>query len=492
MDEITWIDHINQWESFLKMRIGRLDKNEYGDRTKLLRQLFVLNQVRFASTFEPELLLNFIRGEINIGGFNSIDKYYFNLNESQKTSVEYCLGNSNLSLIKGPPGTGKTQVISEICAQLLERNPNIRILICSETHVAVNNILTRISKVSNCAKILRVNDKEEDSGLEDFLPNNILEQYITILEKSNVEQSVLDIIRKSLLENYDYNIEKQIILSANVVGMTCNKVSAYNFDKSWESFDVLIIDEVCKATLPEILGPILVSKKAILVGDPQQLPPVFCSEDLDVLNDIEKNHLQNYMYIDKLFDDENVVLLDTQYRMNNQIGSMISELFYSSELQNGRNIECNDCILWYDYNPHENWPQRSEIGHSKMMNDEEVKIISEIIENLDEKSENINDVAVIVPYKLQSFVLRKNIKKTKNINVKIDTVDGFQGKESDYVIFGLTRTHGSFKFLADKRRLNVALSRAKDGIFIVGSLKYARHNRLLSKVSKYTTLKKLY
>ena len=72
-------------------------------------------------------------------------------------------------------------------------------------------------------------------------------------------------------------------LSSNVVGMTCNRVGAYSFQTSLEMFDVAIIDEVCKATLPEILMPLCISHKAILVGDPKQLPPVFCKDDREII-----------------------------------------------------------------------------------------------------------------------------------------------------------------------------------------------------------------
>ena len=79
--------------------------------------------------------------------------------------------------------------------------------------------------------------------------------------------------------------------------------------------------------------------------------------------------------------------------------------------------------------------------------------------------------------------------KYEGLNISIDTVDGFQGKESDLVIFGITRTAGPFRFLADKRRLNVALSRAKDQIIILGYMRYARKHKLLSQIADMCQVK---
>lgn len=95
-------------------------------------------------------------------------------------------------------------------------------------------------------------------------------------------------------------------------------------------------------------------------------------------------------------------------------------------------------------------------------------------------------IGIITPYKAQASLLKKMIQVSKKI--KIDTVDGFQGKECDVIIFSVTRTTGSYRFLADARRLNVALSRAKDRIIIVGDLQYARKNALLLDVMKYCTI----
>ena len=183
----------------------------------------------------------------------------------------------------------------------------------------------------------------------------------------------------------------------------------------------------------------------------------------------------------------NVTLLDTQYRMTNQIGDLIGKLFYSEKLKNGRNADVEDGILWIDYVPTQIWPldEVDSTEKQRIYNLNECEIISNVLMKLNANSNNGISVAIIAPYKHQVYMLRKLLQteSLSNLDINIDSVDGFQGKECDVVIFSLTRTVGSFRFLADVRRLNVALSRARDRIIIIGNLDYATKNSLLNEVS---------
>ena len=109
-----------------------------------------------------------------------------------------------------------------------------------------------------------------------------------------------------------------------------------------------------------------------------------------------------------------------------------------------------------------------------------------LLEKILEEKGSDTTVAIIAPYRAQVGLLRRSCKKTSN--TKIDTVDGFQGKESDIVIFSVTRTMGSYRFLADERRLNVALSRAKDKIYIVGEKNYGEKEHVLKKIIERSTV----
>lgn len=486
MNSDLWTEHLAHWKQFLTERLSSI--NDIGERVKIERQLKVIEQVQYAAVLNPKLLIEFINPSDTPSLEADCGDYFLTLNESQQEAVKSALGDCYLSLIQGPPGTGKTQVIAEICLQLYRQNPNVRILVCSETHIAVNNLISRISKHNEDIRIVRIRDKEQNSEVDEYSPESIMRTYSEWLRENCKIDAIVDVITNTLSNYEDISLEKALALSANIVGMTCNRVGAYAFYSLNEMFDVAIVDEACKATLPEILMPLTVAKRAILVGDPKQLPPVFCSEEIEIIRSIDNCNLLNHMYIDELFlRSNNVTFLNKQYRMINQIGDLINKLFYSGKLINGRNEDAEDCILWIDYVPTQTWPL-NEVdieGKQKIYNLNECEIITKVIMNLDAKSRNGTSVAIITPYKHQVLMLRKLLQteSLRNLDINIDSVDGFQGKECDVVIFSITRTVGSFRFLADERRLNVALSRARDKLIIIGNLDYTVRNSLLKAVS---------
>ncbi|HFI0081488.1 TPA: DEAD/DEAH box helicase [Streptococcus suis] len=482
MEDSNWSEHLNHWQLFLEERL-RLTTDESGEQTKIKRQIRAINAVRFGAVLNPTALLSFIQPDAQKLDYPILD-WNLNLNSSQKIAVKASLSGNDLTLIQGPPGTGKTQVIAETCLQLYQSNSSIRILVCSETHIAVNNVLDRVGKLNDEMRIVRIQDKEESLSIINYSSESILENYSAWVDDNVTNETISQILRESFINSKDKRgTEKALFLSSNLVGMTCNRVGAYNLINSNELFDVVIIDEVCKATLPEILMPLSISKKAILVGDPKQLPPVFSTEERSVIESIENSNLQDYMYINELFEGDNgAVLLDTQYRMSSQIGKLIGDLFYSGKLIDGRKEEILNAVNWIDYKPTKKWPLDVEIksDNPKIFNLDECKIILQLV-NLLSKLDNVGSIAIIAPYRAQVNKLR-TILKNVDLNINVDTVDGFQGKESDVVIFSLTRNHGTFRFLSDERRLNVALSRAKNKIFIVGDVRYSSKNKLLSSI----------
>ncbi len=487
MKSQSWIEHLSSWKIFLERLSDTEDK---GEQVKIKRQLRTIELVRCGAVLNPILLSRFIEPATTQESIIDCETFSLELNDSQKNAVKMALANNVLTLIQGPPGTGKTQVIAEICLQLYKKNAGIRILVCSETHVAVNNLIHRIAKQNDQIRIVRIGDKENDDSIDEFSPETLLADYFTWASACIQNKDALSIIAKELSDPSNMSLEKALVLSANVSGMTCNRVAAYDFQDSTEMFDVAIIDEVCKATLPEILAPLTIAKKAVLIGDPKQLPPVFCTEEREIIHQLENCHLDQYMYIDKLFKvSSTALMLDTQYRMSNQIGEMISALFYGGEIKNGRNEDSIDPLLWITYTPTKQWPTIQEEGNERprIFNEDEVAIIFELTTEILKLTPELT-IGIITPYKAQAALLKTRISQSENI--KVDTVDGFQGKECDVIIFSVVRTTGSYRFLADTRRLNVALSRAKDRIIIVGYDKYAQEKELLSEIMKYCRVRK--
>jgi len=160
--------------------------------------------------------------------------------------------------------------------------------------------------------------------------------------------------------------------------------------------------------------------------------------------------------------------------------------FYDDSIKNERNIDITDSLLWIDYSPSKMWPESTNTETDKpiIRNLDECIIMKNILAQINDKYSDQKEIAVIAPYRNQVSELRRALSSlsTKNI-VTVDTVDGFQGKECDIVIFGVTRTTGSYRFLTDERRLNVALSHAKDRIIIVGHKEYTSKNKTMREIS---------
>jgi len=324
--------------------------------------------------------------------------------------------------------------------------------------------------------------------------------------------------------------------NANVYGITCNANSKYleerneylselglgNVDLKNIDFDVTIIDEVSKATPIELLIPILYSKSIILVGDHRQLPPTFkykenMLEYLSEQNKISKAKLKEYqdMVEDSLFAKlfsaikKNKAMLINQYRSHSQIVDVINT-FYEGKLNVGNEVAQDEAkqhhletssngfelftpnIHTYWFNSH--YDINGDVAFEKKLtkgsgvstsfyNDEEVYLVENILKNMDEgysKVKEVPSISIISLYGDQVKEIKKSIAKLKFSNIdmnasRVYTVDEFQGKEDDIVIVSLVRNNNNFRtgeFTKKFQRINVALSRARKMLVIVGSKEF--------------------
>lgn len=264
-------------------------------------------------------------------------------------------------------------------------------------------------------------------------------------------------------------------------------------------FDYVIVDEAAKATLPEIMVPLVRAHKAILVGDHKQLPPVFDREALAAsFQHTQIAELQNTGF-GKLFDmlpDNCKETLSTQYRMHPCIGDLISHLFYDGKVQNGvseaeRSIELpmlNGCAI--------TWLSTSKAGRSRFeqpaghngkgfINPLEVTVVQQLLQRLDQEIAVCGkpySIGIITPYRAQLELIRNRLKQTPfpHIQVDINTVDAFQGSQRDIIIYSTVRSSGRRRigFLKEEPRLNVAFSRAKRALIIVGDGDFLADTRI--------------
>ncbi|WP_462410387.1 AAA domain-containing protein [Neobacillus sp. Marseille-QA0830] len=541
----TWTEHVNSWTRFLGTLIADCEeKGDFGTKVKYSRQLSALTDISYGAVVNPLLVGAFVYPEgMTEAPLQELEFYNRKLNLPQQEAVKKALSAELLCLIQGPPGTGKTTVITEICLQILMHQPQSRILVCSETHIAVNNVMDKLYDMLDEFHALRIRNREIDPSdqIEQSTTDAYLQAYFAQLEEKGVRDDIRGMLREVFSNENPVKrraLEKQLIQSKRVVGITCNGMGAFPFGPDDEPFDYVVIDEVCKATLPEVLLPMSVAKKAILVGDPKQLPPLFCKEDTETMRELDALDIQDFKYIDSLFQrmpGSCYSMLRKQFRMTNEIGKLVSDCFYREEggLENGLDRPSPGCIQWVDYPTDSRWPEEEGGRIVNLDEVEQVKLLLErenlalsgtagttpgaagttreaadatseaaeenagaAVENPDaagrdtEAAEEGADsgsakekvsVAIISPYRPMVRTLRKTLERDgyDRLSIQIDTIDAFQGKDADIVIFCLTRNAGTLRFFSDPRRLNVAVSRAKDKLWIIGSKRYARRSRLL-------------
>ena len=316
---------------------------------------------------------------------------------------------------------------------------------------------------------------------------------------------ILSELRKGLIELDDdakaFNNARHY-QGLNVVMGTCIGIGMNTgLQRSGIVFDTVIIDEAGKANLSETTVPMKLGRKYILVGDNKQLPPFMDTEDIsgfieesgnkslykkEVEDAISSSLFEDFLE-DSKFPTESSILLNYQYRMNPDIGAYISELFYEEALKNGKGTEKQVCklrsfpsaVTFIDTSSL-NREKAYEKGNSKegWYNPEEISIFKERLfprlEELIAEDPNIS-VGIITPYRKQRALLMKEIRGT-SLDNSVYTIDSIQGSEFDIVILSLVRAFNTrygnktVGFLDDMRRLNVALSRAKKKLIIIGNL----------------------
>jgi len=296
---------------------------------------------------------------------------------------------------------------------------------------------------------------------------------------------------------------------ANVIGSTCIHAGhKKEFLKYFQEFDVVIVDEVSKATPTELLVPCLLGKKIVLVGDHKQLPPIFGVEScfieaanaLNLEADSLKEDLSNclfkdrYEYLDSI-GSSRTLMLNQQYRMHSQIMAAINQ-FYDGSLQIGdlqqdqdRNhglevgnwLSKNNHLVWLDLPINEASWSHTQAGSGRE-NIKEAKLIVSILEQIflaikDQQVIDPIEIGIISVYKAQANRIKKilreqKLKLPKQISCTVGTVDKFQGIEKDIVFVSLVLNSPNVvpsEFLRTPERINVAMSRARKLLFITGS-----------------------
>ena len=349
-------------------------------------------------------------------------------------------------------------------------------------------------------------------------PNGVLREWL------DAEASQIKAVLGEENQNYDQFMERQGLLQewlerlklyhqdlgalflerVNVAGATCIKVGSRDFRNL--TFDWVIVDEAGRATPAETLVPAVKGRRVVLVGDHQQLPPVVDSELAKRAGgengDWRKEDLEESLFehLYKSLPLSNKRTLTNQYRMHPSIGNLVSKLFYEGEISSER-VDAAEKAHGLDL-PFESrpvvWVTTSETkpihkafhrkrGYS-FYNTFEAGVVRDLLSHLQRAAAAADvrkEVGVITAYASQRSTLEgavrpRDTSRWSHLDIVIHTVDGFQGKDRDIVIYNLVRSDKDLKlgFTSDYRRLNVALSRAKELLFVIGNDWMAHRGRV--------------
>ena len=431
-------------------------------------------------------------------GFRELQPMMFPwLNASQQRAVNKTLCCRDVMVVHGPPGTGKTTTLVEAVYETLRREPQV--MVCAQSNAAVDWICGKL--IDRGVPVLRVgNPARVDDKVLSATYERQFEAHPDYPELWGVRKAIREVAAgrrrmsradASALSNRLHNLRRravelevkiqvEIFESARVVASTL--VGSDNAVLKGRRFTTLYIDEAGQALEAACWIAIRKADRVIFAGDHCQLPPTVKSVEAERAG-LSRSLMESV--VDKCRSA--VELLTVQYRMNEAIMRFSSDWFYGGRLQAAEEVKCRGIL---DFDSPVEWLDTSEMDFSEKyvsatggrVNPDEGEFMLDSLEayikRIGEKrieDENL-DFAVISPYKAQVSWLRRNAKKRNVLRrlkgkIAINTIDGFQGQERDVVFISLVRSNddGKIGFLSDLRRMNVAMTRARMKLVIIGS-----------------------
>ena len=430
------------------------------------------------------------------------------LNASQEKAVNEVLWAKDVAVVHGPPGTGKTTTLVEAIFETLRRESQV--LVCAQSNMAVDwiseKLVDRGINVLRIGNPTRVNDK-----MLSFTYERRFEAHPDYPQLWSIRKAIRELRQqrkhadswhqkmdrlKSRATELELRIRSSLFGEARVIASTLT--GAANRVLEGEKYSTLFIDEAAQALEAACWIAIRKAGRVILAGDHCQLPPTVKS--IMALKGGLGKTLMERIVENK---PETVTLLKMQYRMNEQIMKFSSEWFYHGMVESAPTVSHRGIL---DYDTPMMWIDTAECDGKEefvgenfgRINRAEAELTLQTLQQYLEKIgkqrilEESIDVGIISPYRAQVQLLRKELRKREFFRpyrhlLTVNTVDGFQGQERDIILISLVRSNdgGDIGFLRDLRRMNVAITRARMKLIILGSSETMTSHPFYKKLYEY-------
>lgn len=492
-------DELPEWSRNGKLGVDLLfDDNSYNEMQQALKQALVRSEKP-----EESHLIKVLTGELNASFMpHKTEVLLPQLNSSQQLAVNKILSADDLAIVHGPPGTGKTTTLVQAIKALLQQEQQ-QILVVAPSNTAVDLLTEKLAdeglNVIRVGNPTRVSEKQmaltldskmaEHPAIKDVKKlkkqaneyKNMAHQYKRNFGRAERDQrkalfdeahQIMKEVGKTEQFIMDDLLTKAQIITATLVGSNHYTVRNLNYK-------TVVIDEAGQALEPACWIPILKAKKMVLAGDPFQLSPTIKSTEA------ARKGLSTTL-LEKCIAQhpETVVLLEEQYRMHKVIMGYSSSFFYQHKLKAHTSVAQHllfpgDKPLLFIDTAGCGFDEQQE-GTSTSNPDEAAFLfrhLTAFAEVLQEHYpvKSFPTIAVISPYKQQIQLLKEQLANSPELEkyngkIAINTIDSFQGQERDLVYIGLTRSNaaGDIGFLADVRRMNVAMTRARKKLVVIG------------------------